>query len=312
MPFISNGQFFIHKGTRFGKSPTSKLQQSQSSLLSIDGRGTEGYYPPEFFEEIGDLKYNTSLDIWQMGCILFEFAVGKRAFRFNLDTQKFREGRTTLDIDLDDYFGEDCKEEIRRCVTWMLHIEPSHRPSAVELVSKFQGHLQQSNPFTTSGKTNIRHWVLPPKPSHTEPSAAWYVFPPMEDGGWSDQPSSSASENENPIHVPPVVEETPLWFHPWGTPSPPPPIENAEWSDRPSSSASENENPIHVPPVEETPSWPHPWGTPSPPPPENAGLSDQPSSPALENENPIHVPRVEETPVPPFTPGAIPPQRPSS
>jgi hypothetical protein len=31
MPFISNGQFFIHKGTRFGKSPTSVLRLNSNN-----------------------------------------------------------------------------------------------------------------------------------------------------------------------------------------------------------------------------------------------------------------------------------------
>jgi serine/threonine protein kinase len=113
-------------------------------------------------EEIGDLKYNTSLDIWQMGCILFEFAVGKRAFRTNFDTQKFREGRTTLDIDLDEYFSQDCKKRIRRYITWMLQIEGVRRPTASQLVSDFCGPHLQPNRSSTGNQAKIRHSFTPP------------------------------------------------------------------------------------------------------------------------------------------------------
>lgn len=245
---------------------TTKLQ-SQSSLLSREDRGTDGYYPPEFLEEVGDLRYNTSLDIWQMGCILFEFAVGKRAFRTNFDTRKFREGRMTLDIDLDEYFGEDCKEEIRRCLTLMLHIEPSQRPSAGQLVTEIQHYLQRPNQIPSNSQTNIRVSFLPPTStqvgiasnhSHNtlspvfdieSISAASRIEPgltlaPLSIAQSIPQPSPTA--HPNPDYVPPTQTSSVRRVSP--------PTDNARWSDLPPSSlASENANPQHVPPVKEPP-----------------------------------------------------------
>jgi serine/threonine protein kinase len=79
---------------------TTQLRQSQSTILTQDGRGTEGYYPPEFLDETAELRYSTKLDIWQLGCILFELAVGRRAFSSNWATLRLKIGHSQLEIPL--------------------------------------------------------------------------------------------------------------------------------------------------------------------------------------------------------------------
>jgi serine/threonine protein kinase len=113
--------------------------ESRSSLVSTDRRGTDAYLPPEFFEGYGEFKYNKKLDIWQMGCILYEFAVGRQAFRSSWETQNFKEGRFQLKTPLenDPFFGEQCKIDLSTCILSMLQVEESLRPTAAELVAKF-------------------------------------------------------------------------------------------------------------------------------------------------------------------------------
>src|ERR1700732_4876216 len=42
------------------------------------GRGTSGYRPPELLAK--DAKYTYKVDIWALGCILYELSIKKRAF----------------------------------------------------------------------------------------------------------------------------------------------------------------------------------------------------------------------------------------
>jgi len=136
--------------------------QSRSSLLSRDGRGTDGYFPPEFFEDPQDFKYNTKLDIWQMGCVLFELAVGKPAFASNFAIQQFKLSRATKDIPLDEYFSEDCRKNISKSVTSMLRIEPNKRPTASQMVESFSAHARPLREMSHRSQTNIRHSFPPP------------------------------------------------------------------------------------------------------------------------------------------------------
>jgi serine/threonine protein kinase len=52
---------------------------SHDCRVSSDRRGTSGYMAPEFFDETP--SFNNKLDIWSMGCILYELVVGQKAFQ---------------------------------------------------------------------------------------------------------------------------------------------------------------------------------------------------------------------------------------
>jgi serine/threonine protein kinase len=154
---------WVWKVADFGISTELQLR---SSLLSDNRRGTDAYLPPEFFEEpeSGGFKYTKQLDIWQMGCIIYELAVGTQAFRSSWETRNFKEGRFKLQIPLenDPFFGEQCKTDISGCILSMLQVEESVRPTAAEMVAKFETFrqgLQASAP--TSSPTNILHSFSP-------------------------------------------------------------------------------------------------------------------------------------------------------
>ena len=92
-----------------------------------------------------------------MGCILFEFAVGKRPFRSSLDTRDFKVRGAKLDIPLDAYFGPQSKRNISKSITWMLEIAENKRPTATQLVAEFQGHIERLGRMSSGRPTNIRH-----------------------------------------------------------------------------------------------------------------------------------------------------------
>jgi serine/threonine protein kinase len=200
---------------------TTKLRQSRSSVLTTDGRGTEGYYPPEFLEETTELRYSTKLDIWQLGCIVFEFALGRRAFSSNLATLKYKEGLSKLEVrlDNDDSFGEDCKKNVSSCIFSMLQIEERQRPTASEMVTRFLelhavGERRTESP--EHNRTNIRHSFLPlPLPNRVDITHQKISTAPTPFQTSLFEPSTFAEEDlaeeTTPSHsngIPPSTEST--------------------------------------------------------------------------------------------------------
>jgi serine/threonine protein kinase len=86
--------------------------------------------------------YNSKVDIWSMGCILYELAVGKRAFNSDYATQEYKKFGTSLEVFLDDNFSTECKETIGRNIALMLEINSILRPSATYLLEEFSRNFQ--------------------------------------------------------------------------------------------------------------------------------------------------------------------------
>jgi serine/threonine protein kinase len=99
--------------------------EGNSSTLrtSYDAKGTSGYRVPELLID-GKPGYNNKVDIWSMGCILYELAVGRRAFYNDFATIKYRISKPDISVYLDNSFGEQCKETVTRNITRILRIDP--------------------------------------------------------------------------------------------------------------------------------------------------------------------------------------------
>jgi serine/threonine protein kinase len=118
---------------------------SRSLVSSKDGRGTPSYRAPELLAYDAP-SFNKKVDIWSMGCIMYELALRKRAFGNDYATMEYRmEYRVhqkAIPVILDETFGEQCKEPIVTNITNMLQMEPAKRPSATDLVEEFSRQLQ--------------------------------------------------------------------------------------------------------------------------------------------------------------------------
>jgi serine/threonine protein kinase len=134
---------------------TTELK-SRSNLGTASARGTEGYFPPEFFAP-GDVLYDTKVDIWAMGCILFELVMTKRAFESNSAIFEYRASAVLPTITPDEYFSQQDLEDTTTCVGRMLKIDPSERPTASESIELFLKHLQNSPSPQTETTIQIRH-----------------------------------------------------------------------------------------------------------------------------------------------------------
>jgi serine/threonine protein kinase len=114
---------------------------SKALLISNDSRGTNCYRAPELVTF--DAVYNNKVDIWSMGCILYELAVGRRAFNSDWATSEYKKASgTTLEIHLDEYFSTQCKESIKMYIMHMLQVDSTLRPSATHLLEEFSKNFQ--------------------------------------------------------------------------------------------------------------------------------------------------------------------------
>lgn len=115
---------------------------SNTLHTSNDARGTPCYRAPELLA-FDKPTYNNKVDIWSLGCILYELSVGQRVFNNDWATLEYKaSSESGLEIPLDEYFSDQCKETIRTNIRLMLQIDYTSRPSAVDLLEEFSRNFQ--------------------------------------------------------------------------------------------------------------------------------------------------------------------------
>ena len=114
---------------------------STTLRIAISAKGTQGYRAPELLESEGGV-FTSRADIWSMGCILYELAIGKRAFSDDLATLRYKTSSSSLNIVLDEDFSSKCKESITENIVRMLKVDFLSRPSAAILLESFSFNFQ--------------------------------------------------------------------------------------------------------------------------------------------------------------------------
>jgi hypothetical protein len=79
-----------------------------------------------------------------MGCILFELAMGRKAFNNDWDTHNYVVSGNTISMPLDEFFSDQCKETIANNIFLMLQCDPSHRPSAPDRLEIFTRNFEST------------------------------------------------------------------------------------------------------------------------------------------------------------------------
>ena len=137
--------------------------EAMGTLQTSKSRGTEGYRAPELLLSFPGKKavYNNKVDIWSIGCILFELTICRKAFSNDFMTLQYEPSREALAIPLDESFSEQCKENINRNILMMLASTPSSRPSAADLENEFIKIFtsNQASPHTAVHIHRIFHQV---------------------------------------------------------------------------------------------------------------------------------------------------------
>jgi serine/threonine protein kinase len=124
--------------------------RSMSFHVSTYGRGTPCYRAPELLTE-ENKNYNNKVDIWSMGCILYELAVNRKVFNSDYATLEHKWSGSTVTVRLDEYFSEQCKESITRSIKALLQLDPAQRPTAAGLLKEFSSNFkadQDESPHT--------------------------------------------------------------------------------------------------------------------------------------------------------------------
>ena len=121
-------------------------------------RGTSGYRAPELLtEENGRRTYSNKVDIWAVGCIMFEIITRRKAFAEDYASQMYSQGlggyANTLRIQFDSATVPDSiKEFVWTLIHNMLDVNPLKRPKASQLLGKFISTVDWPTPSSIPGR----------------------------------------------------------------------------------------------------------------------------------------------------------------
>lgn len=127
-------------------------------------RGTSGYRAPEMLLE-GNRSYNNKADIWAMGCILHELAIGSKAFSGDPAVLEYRRSGVPLTVTVGESFDKSSCVFIRNNIHEMLQAEPSSRPRASVLYESFSKYhiyikSQQASAIAKVAQDNIKRLTM--------------------------------------------------------------------------------------------------------------------------------------------------------
>ena len=128
---------------------------SRHTRTSVFARGTASYRAPELVND--DPVFSNKVDIFAIGCILFELVSGgRKAFANDIAVHEFRISHSQLEIPfaaIDERWQHDLEQEIRR----MLSVDRTDRPSAVVLRHKFARNRNVSLGYRWMEKNDYRN-----------------------------------------------------------------------------------------------------------------------------------------------------------
>jgi len=107
------------RGTR-----TANLHQTQG------GRGKPGYRAPELLRDEGS-AFNKQVDIWAVGCILYELCTGQKLFKSDLDGYEFALLRKTGTHDLAPIYPAESTDEMMQILLPLLEYDYRCRPATI-------------------------------------------------------------------------------------------------------------------------------------------------------------------------------------
>lgn len=126
----------------FGCTVEGTSSRARSTSLA---RGTASYRAPELLTEVA--MYTNKLDIWAIGCILYELATGKIAFAGDWDVRNYVVNHANLEVPSS--LPQQFRVEVSTAVDALLRRDWHERPKAADVVAKFDMYCQHTHAAIT-------------------------------------------------------------------------------------------------------------------------------------------------------------------
>lgn len=132
---------------------------SKRALMSKYGRGTSSYRAPEL---IAEQTYNNKVDIFAMGCILYELIFQQKAFSGDIEVHIYSIEQKSISLPFDttgETFSEDDREAFSNIIQQMLDVDPKKRPQASTLSQWFR-NVYKVRKLPSKTKLASNAWIL--------------------------------------------------------------------------------------------------------------------------------------------------------
>lgn len=96
------------------------------------GRGKQGYRAPELLRGLKS-RYSQKLDVWSLGCILFEVCTGTKAFATDFAVLEYLFSKAKRDVPLPNWIPEASKQHLTLWIHAMLNQDYENRPSSDQM-----------------------------------------------------------------------------------------------------------------------------------------------------------------------------------
>jgi len=166
---------------------------SKKALTTRYSRGTSSYRAPEL---LLDERYTNKIDIWAIGCILYELVFKGKAFATDISVVQYTHDTSSgkslpLPFEPDTLPDESRKAFVSKIIAEMLNVNASDRPAADQLYRRFIGWGAESFVSKTAG-------ALPAAVGSSEREAS--AVPHIDQKGVPDPIDQRGSKNpENSI-----------------------------------------------------------------------------------------------------------------
>jgi serine/threonine protein kinase len=125
------------KITDFGLASEGTSRRLHTTKYAIS---TECYRAPELLRD--GTTYNNKADIWSMGCILYEIAIGHKPFKMDWGAIEYLSSREPLLLPIELIVARSLTQDISSILLDMLGRDPGLRPSARDLCELFYNNLK--------------------------------------------------------------------------------------------------------------------------------------------------------------------------
>ena len=128
---------------------------SKQERRTWESRGTASYRAPELLK--AEPKFTNKVDIWALGCLIFELVTGTKAFKSDQETVAYLNNTSIFVPEKSDANAVHLKKPagIEELLTKCLSIRPEARPRAIEVFHEVERLRNEVNLLTEDEDTLI-------------------------------------------------------------------------------------------------------------------------------------------------------------